>query len=42
MTEEVTKTEARQGDRRHMNLRVLMWGIPAIVILFGIIYALWA
>jgi hypothetical protein len=42
MTEELTKTEARQGDRRRMNLTVLIGGTVAVVVIFAIIYAVWA
>jgi hypothetical protein len=42
MTEELTKTEARQGDRRRMNMTALIAGTAAIVVIFAIIYAIWA
>ena len=42
MTEQLTKTEARQGDRRRTTLTVLFVGVPAAFILLGILYALWA
>ena len=42
MTEELTKTEARQGDKRKMNLHVLFIAVPAAFVLLGIIFALWA
>lgn len=41
MTVELDKVEARQGDRRHMSLRVLVWGLPAAIILLVIIYLAW-
>jgi hypothetical protein len=42
MTEELTKTEARQGDRRRMNMTVLIAGTAAIVVIFAVMYAIWA
>ncbi len=33
-----TTTEVRQGSRRHMNLRVLVWSMLIVVILFAVIY----
>jgi hypothetical protein len=42
MTTEVNKVEARQGDRRHMNMRVLFWGTAAAFVLLAIIFAIWA
>jgi hypothetical protein len=40
MTEELTKTEARQGDRRRMNLIALSVGTALIVVIFLAIYAI--
>ncbi len=37
MTEELTKTEARQGDRRRMNKTVMLVGIPLALVLLGVI-----
>ena len=41
MTEELTKTEARQGDRRRMNRNVVMIGTPLAFILLGLIALIW-
>lgn len=41
MTEELDTVEARQGDRRRMNLRVLFWALPAAVVLVAFILLLW-
>lgn len=42
MTEELTKTEARQGDRRRMNKTVVLVGTPLAFILLGILFMIWA
>ena len=42
MTEELTKTEARQGDRRRMNKNFLLIGTPLAFILLGILFLIWA
>jgi hypothetical protein len=42
MTEEVTKTEARQGDRRRMNRTVVLVGTPLAFILLGLLVLYWA
>jgi hypothetical protein len=42
MTEELTKTEARQGDRRRTNMTVVFVGIPLAVVQLGILVAIWA
>lgn len=42
MNTEVDKVDARQGDRRHMNMRVLFWGTGAAFVLLAILFALWA
>jgi hypothetical protein len=42
MNRELNKVEARQGDRRQMNMRVLFWGIPAAFILLALLFAVWA
>jgi hypothetical protein len=42
MTTELNKVEARQGDRRHMNMRVLFWGTAAAFVLLGLLSAIWA
>ncbi|AEQ52234.1 hypothetical protein [Pelagibacterium halotolerans] len=35
---ELTKTEARQGNSRKMNSRVLIYGLVGIIILFAAVY----
>jgi hypothetical protein len=42
MTEELNKTEARQGDRRRTNLVALIAGVALIVVIFLVIYGVWA
>jgi hypothetical protein len=42
MTTELDKVEARQGDRRHLNMRVLFWGTASAFILLGVLVAAWA
>jgi hypothetical protein len=42
MTEELTKTEARQGDRRRTNMVALVVGTVLVVICFAVIYFAWA
>jgi hypothetical protein len=42
MTTELNKVDARQGDRRKMNMVVLAWGLPAAILFLAIIYAAWA
>jgi hypothetical protein len=42
MTEELTKTEARQGDRRRTNMTALILGIAAAVVLMGGVFFFWA
>lgn len=42
MTTELNKVEARQGDRRKMNMVVLFWGVPAAFVLLAILFAVWA
>jgi hypothetical protein len=42
MAEELTKTEARQGDRRRTNMTALVIGILAAVVLMGGIFFFWA
>ena len=36
-----TTVEARQADRRKMNLRVLFWALPAAIVLVGLATLLW-
>ena len=36
------KTEARQGDDRRMNGRVLVWGIAGAVISMVVLWLFWA
>jgi hypothetical protein len=42
MTEELNEVEARQGDRRRMNMWVLFMGVPLVVVLMVAAYLLWA
>lgn len=42
MAEDLTKTEARQGDRRRMNRTAVFIGTPLAFILLGIIFLIWA
>jgi hypothetical protein len=42
VTEELTKTEARQGDRRRTNVVALAGGTILVVICFAVIYFVWA
>jgi hypothetical protein len=42
MREELTRTEARQGDRRRTNVTALTLGIAGAVILMGILLLIWA
>jgi hypothetical protein len=42
MTEELSKTEARQADRRRTNLVALIAGIALIVVIFLLIYGVWS
>ena len=42
MAEELTKTEARQGDRRRTNVVALVGGTILVVICFALIYYAWA
>ena len=42
MTENLTKTEARQGDRRRTNKTVVLIGTPLAFILMGILFLIWA
>ena len=41
MTEQLTKTEARQGDRRRMNRTVLLVGTPLAFIVLGLLALIW-
>lgn len=41
MTEELNKTEARQGDRRRMNKTVVLVGTPLAFLLLGLIFMIW-
>ncbi len=41
MSEKVGATEARQGDRRRMNMRVLFWSLPAAAVLLALVAAFW-
>jgi hypothetical protein len=42
MTEELNKTEARQGDARRMNWVVLVVATPLAFVLMALIYFMWA
>jgi hypothetical protein len=42
MPEELSRTEARQGDRRRTNVTALALGIAGAVILMGILLLIWA
>ena len=42
MTTEVNKIEARQADRRKMNLVALGWGLGLAVVLLAALCAAWA
>ncbi len=42
MTEEINEIEARQGDRRRMNMWVLFIGVPLAVVLMGAAYLFWS
>ena len=42
MNTELNKVEARQGDRRQMNMRVLFWGVPAAFVLLALVFAGWS
>lgn len=42
MTEELNEVEARQGDRRRMNMWVLFAGVPLVIVLMAAAYILWA
>ena len=39
MTTELNKVDARQGDRRKMNMVVLSWGVPAAFVLLAVLAA---
>ena len=41
MTDQLPKTEARQGDRRRMNKTVLLVGTPLAFVVLGIIFLVW-
>jgi hypothetical protein len=42
MTKELGTVEARQGDRRRMNMWVLFIGVPLAVALMMAAYAIWS
>jgi hypothetical protein len=42
MTEELSKTEARQGDRRRTNMTALLIGTVLAIVLMGLLWMLWA
>jgi hypothetical protein len=41
MTEELNKTEARQGDRRRTNFTALAVGMVLAVVALGLIFLVW-
>ncbi len=41
MNEELNEVEARQGDRRRMNMWVLFVGVPLAVVLMAVVYLIW-
>jgi hypothetical protein len=41
MTEELSKTEARQGDRRRTNITALFVGVLLAVVLMGVLVLYW-
>jgi hypothetical protein len=41
MAEELSKTEARQGDRRRTNITALVWGVLLAVVLMGALILYW-
>lgn len=42
MTEELSKTEARQGDRRRMNKTVVLVGTPLAIVALGILFLIFS
>jgi hypothetical protein len=42
MTEDLNEVEARQGDRRRMNMWVLFIGVPLVVVLMLAAYLIWS
>jgi hypothetical protein len=42
METDLNQTDARQGDRRKMNMVVLFWSLPAAIVLLAIVLAFWA
>jgi hypothetical protein len=42
MTEELSKTEARQGDQRRTTRTVIFVGIPLAFVVLGLLMAIWA
>ena len=42
MNTELNKVDARQADRRKMNVVVLAWALPAAIVLLAVIFAAWA
>lgn len=42
MTEHLNEVEARQGDRRRMNMWVLFIGVPLAVVLMAGAYLMWS
>ena len=42
MADELNEVEARQGDRRRMNMWVLFIGVPLVVVLMLAAYLIWS
>jgi diacylglycerol kinase family enzyme len=42
LAEELNEVEARQGDRRRMNMWVLFMGVPLAIVLMAIAYFIWS
>jgi hypothetical protein len=42
MTKELDEVQARQGDRRRMNMWVLFISVPLVVVLMIVAYVIWA
>jgi hypothetical protein len=42
MAQELSGIEARQGDRRRMNMWVLFIGVPLAVVLMTAAYLIWS
>jgi hypothetical protein len=42
MADELNEVEARQGDRRRMNMWVLFIGVPLAIVLMLAAYLIWS